>query len=193
MKKSLIEDIKSKIDKKCKIIVVGGKGESSTTKTVFTNRYNEQIDVDCFEASKMPDTIEVTHQQKKRQICLTEEQFGDNIARTALMLKEALDTQNTKVMKDMINILIRDMREYSIHNFHGSNNPYSKMLKKLNMKHLLSLCESCIKEYNIENIVGNSKFPYFFDTSTCKQCGQKGDVYIGYRKDLDILGIKNES
>lgn len=64
MKKSLIEDIKSKIYK-CKTIVVGGKGESSTTKTVFTNRYNEQIDVDCFEASKMPDTIEVTHQQKK--------------------------------------------------------------------------------------------------------------------------------
>ena len=193
MKEAIIKNIKNLIDKGSDIIFIDGKEESSTTKADFINRHNEQIDVDCFEASKMPDTIEVTHRQKKRQICLTEEQFGDNIARTALMLKEAIDTQNTKVMKDMINILIRDMRENSIHNFHGSNNPYSKMLKKLNFSHLLSLCENCIKEYNIENIVGNSKFPYFFDTGTCKQCGQKGDVYIGYRKDLDIIGIKNES
>jgi len=185
MIKSLIEDIKSKIEKKCGIIISGGKEETRTTKAIFTNRHNKQIYVDCFETNKMPDTIEVAHQQKQRQVCLTEDQFGNSIARTALLLKEAIDTRNTRVAENMANILVRDIRKYSMSNFRDSNEHYSKTLQKLDMKHLLSLCENCIEKHNIVSIVGNSKYSYFFDTGTCKHCGEKGEVYVGYRAETD--------
>ena len=187
MKEALKIYIKNILKSNESVIVESAKDN----KQVFVDRKGQQIDVEPFKVDTPLETIEAKPKEEKK-ICLTEEQFGNNITRTALMLKEALDTQNTKVMKDMINILLRDTREYSIHSFHGSNYPYSEMLQKLNMKHLLSLCESCIKEHNIKNIVGNSEYPYFFDTGTCKQCGQKCDVYVGYREDLDVLRVKNE-
>lgn len=175
------------LQKNGSVIVAGAKDD----KKMFVDRHGQPIDVELFEADTPLQTIEATAKPKEeKKICFTEEQFGNNITRTALMLKEALDTQNTRVMKDMINILLRDVREYSTYSFCDSNYPYSEMIQKLNMKHLLSLCESCIKEYNIENIVGNSNYPYFFDTGTCKKCGQKGDVYVGYREELDVLRVK---
>ena len=188
----MIQAIKNQIEKILQkngsVIVASAKDD----KQVFVDRQGQQIDVEPFKVDTPLETIEAKPKEGKK-ICLTEEQFGNNITRTALILKEALDTKNTRVMEDMINILLRDVREYSIHSFHGSSYPYSEMIQKLNMKHLLSLCGSCIKEHNIEHIVGNSKFPYFFDTGTCKQCGQKGDVYVGYREDLDVMRAENGS
>ena len=82
---------------------------------------------------------------------LMENDFGDMVSRTALLLHEAVSLGHSKEIKDLANLLVRDLRDFAENNFKESVNPYIKTIHSLKLEHLLNLCSDCIEQTIIRN------------------------------------------
>jgi hypothetical protein len=125
---------------------------------------------------------------ENKSITFKKDEFGDNIIRTVLLLHEAVSLNHTKETKELINLLVRDLRDFTKSNLKESSNPYIKTLQDLKLGHLLNLCGNCLEDRvgNIKMILQN-EYLYFFDTGVCKCCNMTSDVFVGYREDLEIV------